>query len=95
MAESIWSKDSGGGYEWAEFHVYRHPREEGRYVADWASGCSCYGYEHPMDEELASETPLDKAGVVKAYSEFVATNDYYFDAADLTDGIEQLQTTLR
>lgn len=94
MAESIWSKDSGGGYEWAEFHVYNHPREQGRYVVNWDSGCSCYGYDTPTDEELSTESPVDKAGVIAAYKEFVNVNEYYFDAADKTDGIEALNQVL-
>lgn len=94
MADSIWSKDSGGGYEWAEFHVYNHPREQGKYVADWDSGCSCYSYEGPDDEDLEAESPLDKAGVIKAFKDFVDGNEYYFDAADKTNGIESLNQVL-
>lgn len=94
MAESIWSKDSGGGYEWVEFHVYNHPRAEGKYVAHWDSGCSCFGYEAPDDEVLEAETPLDRNGVIEAFKSFVDGSEYYFDAADKTNGIEALRQAL-
>jgi len=81
MAESIFSL-MYGGYEWAELRVYRHPANKRKYVVDGQTGCSCYDYEIPTDNELRDMTPLTKTEARKQVADWAADNSYFDDISD-------------
>lgn len=93
MAE-VWRYESGG-WEWADFYVYPHPREAGKFAVDIQSGCSCSSYEPPESLDLESEEPLDKAGVIAQWSRFTAPDEHnYVSAQEKAHGLEQLHQLL-
>lgn len=92
MAETIWNYQSGG-YEWADFYVYQHPRQTDKYVVDDQSGCSCSSYETPADEDLEANSPMTKAQVVETWKSW-STYNYYMDEQEKARGLEQLQDVL-
>ncbi len=61
---------------------------------DTDSGCSCFSYNQPSDEELGAMNPLNKAEVIEEWKRFTDDNDYYYSPDSRTAGIESLQTTL-
>lgn len=63
------------GWEWDEFHVYKHPREPKKYVVDIQAGCSCDYYNVPSLAELEAETPVGKREVYAAFSTWWNNDD--------------------
>lgn len=80
MIHRVWAL-ALGGYEWAEFHVYRHPIQPNKYTWHSDSGCSCYSYQTPSITMLTAQEPLNKKGIREAFSTWWDKN-YWFDSRE-------------
>jgi hypothetical protein len=80
------------GYDWNEFHVYRHPRYPHKYVVATDAGCSCSYFAEPTVEDLEAETPLGKREVYAKFSEWFGRGDY-MDGTKLAN-MERLRSSL-
>jgi hypothetical protein len=90
--QELFSAFESLGYEWNEFHVYRHPRESRKFVVDFASGCSCNYYETPSLRYLEGETPMGKREVYAEFSKWFGRGDYMHGTK--SDNMERLRSSL-
>lgn len=80
------------GYDWNEFHVYRHPRNSRKFVVMTDSGCSCSSFEVPTLSILENETPLGKREVYAAFLNWFGRGDYMHGTK--IDNLERLRSSL-
>jgi hypothetical protein len=90
--EELFSAFQSLGYDWHEFHVYRHPRESRKYVIDIDSGCSCDYYVVPSVKTLEAETPMGKREVYAAFLRWFGVGEYV-DGTKI-DNMERLRSSL-
>lgn len=84
-----------GGYEWAQFSVYAHPLEKGKYATDMQSGCSCNGYEPPSKAKISSQYPRSRTQVRYEFSQwFEGTKDRYENYGTKVAALEKLNDSL-
>ncbi len=86
---------SDGSYEWADFHVFRHPRAHGFYAIDFDAGCSCMYYSYPTVDALHAYQPLSGVEVRHHFQIFLGNHGYAFGSASSCLGlVEELNTKL-
>lgn len=67
---------TGGGYEWADWAVYTHPRESKRFAVYTDYGCSCNGFEPPSEKDLEGDSPLRRKEVIAMFREWWDNRSY-------------------
>lgn len=90
--EEMFAAFESQGWDWNEFHVYRHPRETRKYAVVIDSGCSCDGFTQPSLAMLEAETPIGKREVYKAFTEWFGRGD--FMEGTKIDNMERLRSSL-
>lgn len=90
--KELFSVGASIGYEWDEFHVYRHPLNSRKYVVYVDNGCSCNYYETPSLAHLEAETPLGKREVYAKFSEWWPGANYC--SGTKIDNLERLRASL-
>ena len=93
MVTEVFTVEAGYGYEWSEFHVYRHPADRSKFVIDEQNGCSCNYYVPPTHSELQGSTPLSKHEVYVRFSAW--WDDDCHNSGTKIDNMQHLRDALK
>lgn len=83
------SIDSGGGYEWVEFHAFWSPTAR-RYFWRGDSGCSCNSWRDGV-YGAGDFRNGDRFALIRAIREFAKEHDYFVSAAEALDAVAAVQ----
>jgi hypothetical protein len=78
------------GYDWSEFHVYRHPLNARKYAVRTQSGCSCNYFVNPTKDELKDSPQLGKREVYAKFSTWWGRGN----AGTRVDNMQRLHSSL-
>ncbi len=86
---------SDGSYEWADFHVFRHPRVAGMFAIDFDAGASSSYYDYPSVDALGSYIPLSAVEVRHHFLVWLSNHQWIFSSAATRLGlVEELSKKL-
>jgi hypothetical protein len=94
MLEDLFSAFASAGYDWDEFHVFRHPLNRRKYVVDHEGGCSCNSFEPPTLEQAEAMQPLGKREVYEEFSKWWDRTGYSDKSGTKIDNMERLRASL-
>ncbi len=90
----LFSAFASWGYDWDEFHVYRHPTNRRKFIVDYEGGCSCNYYETPTIEQAESMQPLGKREVYAEFSKWWDRTGYSDKSGTKVDNLQRLRDSL-
>ena len=92
VVQELFSAFESLGYDWNEFHVFRHPREARKYAVVIQGGCSCVSFEMSSIADLEAETPMGKREVYAEFTKWFGRGDYM--EGTKIDNLERLRSAL-